>query len=445
MNTVKTVESIVKDGLCTGCGTCFAVCAPAAIKVVRSDRFGTFTPEIDKNSCTSCGICFQVCPGHSVNYEQLNNQLFGTVPSDNVLGNYLQCYSGHATDDAIRRNSTSGGMITAILVTALEAGIIDGALVTGMNSDNPLESRPFIARTREEIISACGSKYAPASANIALKEIMESEGKYAVVGLPCQISGIRKAESLYKNLSEKIVLHLGLMCIQSQNFRAVQFLLWMRGINEQDVISFDYRGAGWPGGATITLKDGREEFIGLLDYRAIYDISFFPFRCKLCTDPENEFADICFGDCFLPEFLSGDKLGTSGIIVRNQKGQDFLVDMATRGIISLNEISSDKIGYSQEYFHLKKGTFKLYRALTRILRHKLPQYNTGLSRLRPLDFIEWGKHLVAQFLSSKRLLWPLVLPYIGFMRFLAVTTGRILRFLRLNKLLLFLKGYQLPD
>jgi coenzyme F420 hydrogenase subunit beta len=42
---------------------------------------------------------------------------------------------------------------------ALEEGIIDGALVTRMKKDRPLEPEPFIARTREEIIEASKSKY----------------------------------------------------------------------------------------------------------------------------------------------------------------------------------------------------------------------------------------------------------------------------------------------
>jgi len=381
-----------------------------------------------------------------VDYEQLNNQLYGETPKDNVLGCYLNCYSGYATNDNIRYNSTSGGLVTAVLAAALEEGLIDGALVTRMKEDSPLETESFIARSREEVISACGSKYAPAVANVALREIMEKDGRHVVVGLPCQLSGIRKAEQLDKKLGEKIYLHLGLFCIQSQNFQAIEYLLWQHRIKAGDVLSFTYRGTGWPGGGTISLKDGRRFFIPLVpDLREVYDISFFPFRCKLCTDPENEFADICFGDAFLHEFVATDKLGTSGVVVRSQKGKDFMENMVAKGVINLSEISAEKIRYSQENFHLKKGAFKIFRFYARMLDRKLPAYNTALSRIRPIDILETIKHFVTQFLSSKRLLWPLVIPYIRSMRFMAVTAGRILRFLKLDKLLLLLKGYQLPD
>jgi len=74
-----------------------------------------------------------------------------------------------------------------------------------MKKENPLEPEPFIARTKEEIIEASKSKYCPVPANIALKEIMDSKSgeKFAVVGLPCHIQGIRKFEEVNKILKEK--------------------------------------------------------------------------------------------------------------------------------------------------------------------------------------------------------------------------------------------------
>ena len=45
----------------------------------------------------------------------------------------------------------------------------------------------------------------PVPANIAFEEILEHDGKYAVVGLPCHIHGLRKAQELNKKLRERIV------------------------------------------------------------------------------------------------------------------------------------------------------------------------------------------------------------------------------------------------
>jgi len=225
--TQKTIAQVVKDGLCTGCGTCVSLCPEEAIKLIIDEKKGIYISELDEDGCNNCGICYKVCPGHEVDFKGLNLEIFGKEPEDILIGNYLNCYTGHSTDYNIRYNSSSGGLVTALLIFALEEGIIDGALVTRMKRDNPIEPEPFIARTVEEIIEASKSKYCPVPANIALKEILDSkEGeKFAVVGLPCHIHGVRKAEQINKKLKEKIVLHLGIFCNHVPNFWGTKLLL----------------------------------------------------------------------------------------------------------------------------------------------------------------------------------------------------------------------------
>lgn len=51
--------------LCTGCGTCAHVCAPAAIAVTReSDRALAWT--WTSGSCSFCGLCELWCPTHAI-------------------------------------------------------------------------------------------------------------------------------------------------------------------------------------------------------------------------------------------------------------------------------------------------------------------------------------------------------------------------------------------
>jgi len=187
----------VDSETCTGCGTCIAMCPNSAIRMTL--KKGRYIPHINNELCNQCGICHEVCPGHSVDFKELNFAIFGKEPKDILIGNYERCYIGHSTDTSIRYNSSSGGLVTALLVFAIEERIIDGALVTKMNDKNPLEPKVFIARSKEEIISASKSKYCPVPANITLKEILKEDGKFAVVGLPCHIHGIRKAELIWVN------------------------------------------------------------------------------------------------------------------------------------------------------------------------------------------------------------------------------------------------------
>jgi coenzyme F420-reducing hydrogenase beta subunit len=245
-----TIREVVKGDLCTGCGTCVSLCPNGAIELVIDDKKGIYVPQLNEEKCNNCGVCYEVCPGHSVDFKQLNPEIFGKEPDDILIGNYVNCYIGHANDYEIRYNSAAGGLVTQLLIFALEEGIIDGALVTRMKKSNPLEPESFIARTREEIIESSKSKYCPVPANIALNEILESKDgeKFAVVGLPCHIHGIRKAELINEKLKEKIVLHLGIFCSVNRDFLATEYLLQKFNIKKEDVAKLDYRGEGWMGG-----------------------------------------------------------------------------------------------------------------------------------------------------------------------------------------------------
>ena len=166
------IEDIAKKGLCTGCGTCVALCPNNAIKLSIDKNKGVYIPQLNKSLCNGCGICSRICPSYNINFKSLNLSIFGKEPKS-LIGNYSNCYMGFSTDKSIRYNASSGGMITIILIFALENKLIDGALVTRMKKNNPLEPESFIARTKEEVIEASQSKYCPVSANVALKDILK--------------------------------------------------------------------------------------------------------------------------------------------------------------------------------------------------------------------------------------------------------------------------------
>ena len=261
----KLVNNIINKGLCTGCGTCVALCPHDAIKLIIDGGKGIYVPTIIEELCTDCGLCYKICPGYEVDFKSLNLQIFGKESSNSVIGNNLNCFVGYTTDESVRFNSSSGGLITAVLLFALDNKLIDGALVTRMKKDNPLEPEPFIARTKEEIIEASQSKYCPVPANIALDEILKSEKneKFAVVGLPCHIHGIRKVEQINKKLKDKIVFHFGIVCNHAPTFLATEFLLKKLNIKKEDIKLLSYRGEGWPGGMKIITKKNKVHFISL--------------------------------------------------------------------------------------------------------------------------------------------------------------------------------------
>lgn len=407
---MNTIREIVKKRLCTGCGTCAGICPYGAIEMVKDKKRGVYFPKINEKKCHHCGLCLKACPGISVNFKQLNLSIFGKESKDILIGNYLNCYIGHSTDYDIRYNSASGGLITQLLIFALEEGIIDGALVTRMKRDKPLEPEPFIARTKEEIIEASKSKYCPVPANITLKKILESkEGKkFAVVGLPCHIHGIRKAEQINEKLKERIVLHIGIFCGHTPSFRATEWWFQKKGIKKEEVKKIEYRGNGWFGGISIMLKNGNIYFFDYFDYfDRGFGLYFFSTRCTLCCDGINELADISFGDPWLPEFKN-DEVGSSVIISRTKIGDEILKKCSIKGELELSKIYAQKVVESQKtMLDFKKKSFCARISFFKLFNKTIPKYSSNLLKPSIKDYLNSILFYLSQWISSKRQWWLL--------------------------------------
>ena len=366
--TKKTIKLVAKNDLCTGCGTCTALCPENAIKMVVDEKKGIYIPKIDEKKCNHCSVCYKVCPGHEINYDALNQEIFGMKPENIFVGNFVHAYAGFSEDIDIRTKSSSGGLITQILIFALEKKIISGALVTKMNKDKPLEPEPFIARTKEEIIEASQSKYCPIPTNIALKYILESneDDKFAVVGLPCHINGIRKAEKFNKELLDKIVLHIGIFCNHTPNLWATQILLQRHNIKKEDIIQLKYRGGGWPGFMEITTSKDKKMIPQSESWRFIGSHFFYSKHCLVCSDGLCELADLSCGDAWLQEFLADDK-GTSVCVTKTIFADNLLNMMISNNELNLTKINFKKVIESQSgMLYLKKKNVRSRRKLYKI-------------------------------------------------------------------------------
>jgi coenzyme F420 hydrogenase subunit beta len=381
MNTLhNSIQAVVKNNLCTGCGTCVGFCPGNALNLRIDQERGIYLPEIDTYRCNNCGICYKICPGQGIDFDSLNKEIFGDTITNLLFGNFINFFSGHANDPDIRFLSSSGGLITALLIYALEEKIIDGALVTRMNKGRPLEPEPFIARSRQEILEASRSKYCPVPANIVIKKILEAKSgeKFAVVGLPCHIQGIRKAEQLNGTLKDRIVLHLGIICSHTDSFLATEFLIRKTGISLKNVKSIEYRGGGWPGTLTIHGINNECYKIPYSEFINIHLLQFFsPRRCSVCRDKLNFLSDIAFGDAW--GFKSDDTSGTSVCIVRSKNGEKFMISAFSSGSISLEKIPENEINNTQGL--LSSSSIRLFhvgRNMNKIFGKVNPAYQFGL-------------------------------------------------------------------
>jgi coenzyme F420 hydrogenase subunit beta len=274
-------------------------------------------------------------------------------------------------------------MATQLLIFALEKGMIDGALITRMAKGNPTKPDTFLARTKEDIIAASKSKYCPVAANEGLKKLLKENGRFAVVGLPCHIHGVRKAEKMSTALNKKIALRIGLLCSHMTSFEGMEFLLKKLGVEVGDVTEISYRGSGWPGSMTIHVRNGSVKTIPLFGswkaYWPIYSSFFFtPFRCTMCPDQAAELADISLGDAWLPEFKS-DKIGKSIIVSRTKRGDDLLQLAKSAHSISIKAIPVSKVEQSQAVnMTFKKIDLPNRLYLAGLFGRETPKFNVEL-------------------------------------------------------------------
>ncbi|WP_052374312.1 Coenzyme F420 hydrogenase/dehydrogenase, beta subunit C-terminal domain [Methanobacterium sp. SMA-27] len=400
---IKNIQDVIDNDLCCNCGTCEGICPKNAIRLILDNDRREYKPIINRKKCDNCNTCFLVCPGYSVDFKSLNKYFFNKEPEDLRIGVYSNCYLGNSVDEDVRYNSSSGGVITSILIYALEKGIIDGALVTRMKKDNPFEPEPFIAKNKEEIIEAAKSKYCPVPLNKLITEILKSENlKIAVVGLPCHIHGIRKAEILNKSLKNKIVLHLGLFCSHTDTFWQTYSLINKLDIAESDVLKIDYRGEGWPGKMVIELKNGNIfnlPFQEAMSQHILWINSLC--RCLFCCDLTAELSDISFGDPWLPEITQKEKKGKTLIVCRTENANKLLLDSVEETYINLEIISPQKVKKSGAMMESKKKDINGRFLIRRLLNKEIPKYNTEL--LKP-GFKNYMKGFFVYFntnLSSK--------------------------------------------
>jgi coenzyme F420 hydrogenase subunit beta len=167
------VKYTTSNNLCLGCGLCEDVCPVSSIRV--SIEKGEYRPVVDDSRCLGdkCSKCTKICPGLGVDIDGINRKLHqdSDVKEDKYIGRYIQLYTGHSTDKEIRYHSASGGMITGLLVWLFEKGIIQGAVVTRFSEKDHLTPEPFIARNKEELLSARSSKYCPVSMQGIRKQV----------------------------------------------------------------------------------------------------------------------------------------------------------------------------------------------------------------------------------------------------------------------------------
>lgn len=324
-NNINSLSML--SSACVGCG----LCEGAGNAIMAENEEGFMRPTFNEGASFDAVASF--CP--VVNLP--------TIYDENPWGRCERAYLGWSADDHIREKASSGGVISAILKFALEKGYIDHVLHVGADSNQPLYAMPVVSSTADDILSRSGSRYVSCSSVAGLSIINDMEGKFAVVGRPCEIRALDAYLGNHHELANRIVLTLSFFCAGLPSRKAARRLLDKMQANEDELALFSYRGDGWPGYATATMCDGRKlrlsysESWGSVLGRDIEDY------CKFCFDGVGEYADISAGDAWhlnpdgTPNFSEGE--GRNVVFARTQKGFELIEAAVRDGAIKLDYFS----------------------------------------------------------------------------------------------------------
>ena len=378
MKKKGNISHVVDTHLCNGCGTCAGMCPTGAIEMLEWPR-GVLRPEINRELCSDCGLCLRICPGVQVQRTHVGL-------GDPFVGEISAAYAGQINDPTLLATAQSGGIVTGLLLYALEVGYIDAALVTSQKVNGSV--RPVVKLTGDpaEIIAAQQSKYCPVALNTMVPLIRKSGKRIAVVGLPCHIHGLWNIEKEIPGYLKNVVLRIGLFCDRTLTYGAIDALVRGAGLSPHAVAEFMYRSKkwrGWPGDVYIRNTDGEEVNLPR-EVRYVMKDEFTPVRCRLCYDKLNTFADISVGDSY---GIGDSKEGISSIIVRNETIHKLILDARKAGHIKLQDVDPYRIACGQAIEERRKQ-FTLFASAWERMGHAAPKYSLNYDYTKVPDSVD---------------------------------------------------------
>lgn len=159
---------------CTGCTACASACPKGCI-AMTADENGFLLPVIDAHKCISCGLCEMACP---------------VVNPLKVAVNMPKAYAAYSADEAVRMQSSSGGVFTELARAVLK----EGGAVYGAVYNEQFEVVHICAESEKDLSKLRGAKYAQSDLRGAFANVkvqLEQGRKVLFSGTPCQVGGLK--------------------------------------------------------------------------------------------------------------------------------------------------------------------------------------------------------------------------------------------------------------
>jgi coenzyme F420 hydrogenase subunit beta len=275
-----------------------------------------------------CTSCTRACPRFRAWEPEADDSLFGRLRRpEEVAGIHKTIVLARATDPVLHEAGQDGGLVSAMLVYALEHDLVDAALVSYLEGDGTSwKAVPGVARTRDHVLAAAGSRYTYSANTLAYLDLDKDDQRIALVGMSCQssvppIMRARKAGKVGRRLS----LNIGLLCSKTFDDRIFEELFDAKyGLSRDRIAKVNVKGA-----FQIWTHDGEFHEIPLKECHP-----FTREGCTLCPDFAAEHADISTGGI-------GTYNDWTLTIVRTDAGAELLDRMVADGWVTTRPADDD--------------------------------------------------------------------------------------------------------
>ena len=383
MTKINNLSDIVNNGLCIGCGLCQSITGKDSIEISMSSKGRLEPHELKKIPSETFNKILNVCPGVIV--EGLpKEQVDKKAKHDLVWGYYLSLFYAWSTDEKIRFESSTGGLLNGLSLYLLESRKVKFILHTVTHPEKPMRSVSKLSYSKEELLNSNScSRYGPASPLDKFHEALNLNQPFAFVGKPCDISAIRQLSKTDERVNKLCKYLLTLVCGGSTEFTKSQDFIESFKVKEEELSIFRYRGFGNPGKMYIKTKDGREhdrEYNSFWGEESTWRVHF---RCKICPDAIGESADVAALDTWPGGSPKGEDEGFNAAIARTQKGLELLNNAVYAGYIKKgNSLSIEEINDFQPHQVKKKqAVFARHRGMK---KNNLPTIETTGLRIKEL-------------------------------------------------------------
>lgn len=375
---MKNLEDILANRLCNGCGACAAM-VPDAIEMGETQtearrpiiKLPLMREEEQK--------ILSNCPGANANLPKTDSDIVGAA-----WGPVLEIWEGYAADEEICHKGSSGGAVTALALFCIEEENYSGALHVKADTVNPTLNKASLSKSRAELMTGAGSRYAPASVCDVLSEVSDANNSCVVIGKPCDIAGTNAVAKSDQKVRQNLGLTISIFCAGSPSHSGTKALLKeLKPEGAESLISIKYRGEGWPGemealwethtgqraSAVTSYSDGWGSI--LQKHRQ--------WRCHTCADHTGEFADISVGDPWQNPPETAEH-GTSLIVVRTERGRRILQAAIQAGYIQAKPSDRSVLFDAQPNLFTTKGAVWGRSFMMRLLGLAAPTLTTASFR-----------------------------------------------------------------